>query len=396
MARNKLTERECKALNAPGIYGDGDGLYLRVNAPKAALPSSKNWVFVWRRKESGRHELGLGGYGQGTAPVSLSLAREKADAIRQQLARGEDPSRPRTKAKTFKDCVDLFLAVKRQELKSVKSLAGWELTLNEYAKPLHDLAVAKVSVDDVVSCVEPHWQIRPETADRLRARIANVIDYARARGLREAGNPAQWHGLLDKILPPRQKLTRGHHKALPYLDMPRTAAALRYKDLVSARAAEFAILTVGRSEEVRGALWSEIDFGGDLWVIPAARMKMRRDHRVPLTARAIEILRKQETLATGLLVFNGGTDKRPISDTAVVRALRAAAGDNTITLHGVRSSFHDWAADTTAHEEEVVELSLAHVAKGVKAAYRRGDAIDKRRALMDDWAAYCQSKTSQD
>lgn len=391
MPLEKLTERKCKALSIPGIYGDGGGLYLRVNKPRGDLPPAKNWVFVWRRKDSGRHELGLGGYGQGTAPVSLALAREKATDIRERLARGEDPSKPKAKSglKSFKDCSDIYLEMKRAELKSAKSFQGWELSLNEYSKPLHDLPVASITVDDVVSCLQPHWDVRPESGARLQARIANVIAYAIARGLRTKANPAQWHGLLDKVLPPRKKLTRGHHKAIAYLDMPKTVRALREKNLVSARAAEFAILTAGRSSEVREAVWSEIDFEAAVWSIPADRMKMERPHRVPMVPRAIEILRVQQGLSTNDLVFNGDVDGRPVSDNAVIKQLRAAASDLTITLHGVRSSFKDWAADTTTHEEEAVELALAHVAKGVQKAYRRGDALDKRRALMLDWDRYC-------
>lgn len=390
MARNKLSEARCRSLTEPGIYGDGDGLWLRVHKG-----GSKSWVFIWRRGPA-RNEVGLGGYGQGTAPVSVALARQKAQGLRDQLARGEDPSRPRlARVVTFGDCVTLFLDIKRKSLNSPKNLAGWELTLTQYALPLHDIDVAKLTVDDVVSCLEPHWDVRHSTATRLQARICAVIDYAIARKIRDAANPARWHGLLDKVMPPRKKLTRGHHKALDYSELPNAISRLMEKASTSARCAEFAVLTVGRSSEVREAVWSEIDFANNLWVIPAARMKMRRDHRVPLSARAIEILQRQKEISVGELVFGGGVEGRPISDNAVVKTLRGACGDDTITLHGMRSAFKDWCADCTDYPRELVEMSMAHVVKGVEAAYRRRDALEKRIVMMEEWAAYCTKKSEK-
>jgi len=385
MARNKLSETKIKTLSKPGIYGDGDGLYLRVQKG-----GSKNWVFIYRRGDK-RNELGLGGYGQGTAPVSLSLAREKADAIRQQLARGEDPRADRlaAKPKTFKDCMDDLLKAKESEWTNEKHADQWVMTLRDYAKPLHDLPIADIVIGDIKDCLMPHWTERPETAERLRARIQAVIDYGIAHEWRTAGNPARWKGLLEKVMPKRQKLTRGHHAAMAVKDAPQAVAKLRKSKGKAARAVEFLILNANRTAEVRGALWPEFDFEEKLWIIPAARMKKKRIHRVPLCQRALGILEEMKQKATSDLVFEGAKSGSPISDSMMTKALRAASKDKAATLHGMRSTFRDWAGDCTDHAREVIEGALAHIeGDATEQAYRRSDAIDKRRALLGDWELY--------
>lgn len=384
MARHKLTESGIRTLTQPGVYGDGDGLWLRVHKG-----GSRNWVFIWRRRDE-RREIGLGGHGTGTAPVSLKLAREKADTIREALARGEDP-RPRQPKKelTFAEAMEAVLELKAQESRNAKHRQQWEMTLREYAKPLHPLPVRSISVDDVVSCLTPHWTERPETADRLRSRIGIVLDYAKARGLRTGDNPAAWRGNLDKLLPRQKKLSRGHHAALDYHDVPAVMKALRNGSSTSARALEFMVLTAGRSGEVRGATWDEIDMEKALWVIPASRMKAGAEHRVPLPARAVEILRERAAVRSGDLIFEGEREGRPISDTALVKSLRQAAPKKAATQHGFRSSFRDWAGDMTSYPREVCESALAHTIQGVEAAYRRKDALEKRRALMSEWGRFC-------
>lgn len=384
MARNKLTETKIKGLDKPGIYGDGDGLWLRVQRG-----GSRNWLFIYRRGPD-RTEIGLGGYGRGTAPVSLALAREKAEAIRDQLARGEDPKRPKAKpATTFKECMDAVLAIKEQEWKSEKHGAQWRMTLREYAKPLHDKPVSDITVDDIVACLTPHWTERPETADRLRSRIGAVMDYAKARGLREGENPAAWRGNLKNLLPARRKLTRGHHAAMDYTALPAAIANLRTSSGTAARAVEFTVLTAARSGETRGAARNEFDLAEKVWTVPPERMKAGVEHRVPLTDRAVEIVQAQMQKSTSELVFEGGIEGKPISETAMTKALRLAANDQTVTLHGMRSTFRDWAGDTTSHPRDVCEAALSHTIQGVEAAYRRKDALEKRRALMEDWALYC-------
>jgi integrase len=219
-------------------------------------------------------------------------------------------------------------------------------------------------------------------------RIAAVIDHAKARGLYSGDNPADWRGGLKELLPARQKLYRGHHEAIDYKVLPAVIKKLRAAKGVSSVAAEFACLTAARSGEARGAVWSEIDLENALWIIPAERMKAGKEHRVPLSARALEILKERQEMATGALVFEGESEGKAISDTAMVKALRAATG-GTETLHGLRSSFRDWAGDETHHPREVIETALAHTLKDkTEAAYRRSDALAKRRKLMDDWSAY--------
>lgn len=381
MARNKLSETRIRTLPV-GIHSDGDGLYLRVRSG-----GSKQWFFIYKR-EGKRTELGLGGHGQGTAPVSLALARAKADAIRERLARGDDLAA----RKTFLDVMEDVIKVKEVGFRNAKHRAQWRMTLDEYAAPLHKKAIADITRDDVVSTLKPIWSTIPETADRTRMRIASVMDHAKARGLYVGDNPADWRGGLKELLPARQKLTRGHHAAVGYKDMPAVVAKLRTASGVSARAVEFAVLTVGRSSEIRGATWGEFDLEAALWVIPAARMKAGREHRVPLSDRAVEILQARRELATGDLVFEGGKEGASISDTAMVKSLRLASGDGA-TLHGLRSSFRDWAGDETHHPREVIETALAHVLSDkTEAAYRRQDALEKRRSLMADWAAYLEAK----
>ncbi|MDX0777335.1 DUF4102 domain-containing protein [Sinorhizobium medicae] len=384
MARNKLSETKIKSVAKPGIYGDGDGLYLRVQKS-----GSKNWVFVWRRGER-RNEIGLGGYGQGTAPVSLALAREKAEAIRQQLARGEDPRTDRisTKPKTFADCMEALIETKEKEWTNDKHADQWRMTLREYAKPLHDMPVAEIVMGDVKDCLLPHWQERPETADRLRSRIQAVIDYAIAHEWRTAGNPARWKGLLDKVMPRRQKLQRGHHAALAYSLAPEMVAKLKESSGTAARAVEFLTLTTTRTREGREALFSEVDTEAKTWSVPAERMKSGKEHVVPLCDRALAIVEVMRQQATGPYIFGG---EKPVSSTAMTKALRLASPDKAATLHGLRSMFRDWAGDCTDYPREIAEAALAHsVGNEVEQAYRRGSALEKRRSLMNDWAKYIQ------
>jgi integrase len=246
--------------------------------------------------------------------------------------------------------------------------------------------VEKVSTDDVVRVLRPMWHSKPETASKVRERIKIVLDHAKARGLRSGDNPAQWKGHLDQILPAPKTLSRGHHAAVPYRDVPALVKKLQAADGNGARALEFAILTAARSGEVRGATWDEIDLAAKVWTIPGERMKAEKPHRVPLSDRAVEIV--QDMKAAGSLngfVFPGKKDKRPLSDMTLAKALKTAGGGD-FTVHGFRSSFRDWAAEETNFQREVAEAALAHaVGDAVERAYRRGDALEKRRALMAAW-----------
>jgi integrase len=385
MARHRLTEAKIRTLHEPGVHGDGDGLFLRVREG-----GSKQFVFIYRRGKK-RTEIGLGGYGQGTAPVSLALARKKAEEIRGQLSRGEDPRPGKTAKPTFRKVMESTIAVKHADFRNEKHKAQWRMTLDKYAAPLHEIPVADITVDNIVTALEPVWQRIPETVDRLRMRIEAVLDHAKARGLRQGDNPAAWKGNLKHLLPSRQKLTRGHHAALGYKDVPAMISRLRGAKGVSALAVEFVTLTLGRSGEARFGAWPEINFQEKLWTIPAGRMKAGKEHRVPLADRAMEILKIMKQRATSELIFGGERDGRPISDVAMTKALRRASGDNS-TLHGLRSSFRDWCGDSTTHPRDIVETALAHAIENkTEAAYRRGDALDKRRKLMEEWADYCGS-----
>jgi integrase len=385
MARHKLSDAQVKRIEKPGIYSDGDGLFLRVRKG-----GSRQWIFIYKRGGK-RTEMGLGGYGQGTAPVSLTLARQKAEAIRGKLAQGLDAREDRRPARviTFKHCMDELLRSKADGWKNPKHRDQWHMTLNEYAEPLHNLPIAEIAVGDVKACLEPHWQERPVTADRLRSRIQAVIDYGIAHGWRTAGNCARWTGLLDKIMPPRQRLGRGHHAALAYADAPKLAKGLRQSSGTAARAVEFLLLTASRCGEVRGATFDEFDSAARTWTVPSDRMKAGKAHVVPLSDRAWSIVEAMKQRATGKLLFGGAIDSRPISDTAMTKALRLASPDKTATLHGLRSTFRDWCGDCTEFHRDVAEASLAHaVGDAVERAYRRGSALNKRRELMKAWEGY--------
>jgi integrase len=271
-----------------------------------------------------------------------------------------------------------------------KHKAQWKSTLATYAAPLRDKPVDAISTDDVLAVLKPIWTIKPDTASRLRGRIEKVLDAAKAKGYRQGENPARWRGHLDHLLPKQSKLTRGHHAAMPYEHVAAFVGRLRESDSLAAQALELAILTAARSGEVLEARWSEIDLDKQVWTLPKHRTKAGRAHRVPLSARAAAILRQLAEIRTGDFVFPGQRKNRPLSNMAMNMALRRMEAD-TITVHGFRSSFRDWAGNETSYPRDLIETALAHVI-GDKAeqAYRRSDALEKRRKLMEAWANYCE------
>lgn len=381
-----LSARTVASLKEPGRHADGGGLYLNVTATGA-----KSWVYMFKVGNK-RTELGLGSL----SAVTLAAAREKAERARQALGRGEDPRlaiRGAVDVPTFGEVADALIAAMASNWRNPKHKAQWEMTLTEYAKPLRGLRVDRITTEDVLGVLKPHWQARPETASRLRGRIEAVLAAATAKGHRSGPNPAQWRNHLDRLLPPRGKLSRGHHKALPFHDVPAFVARLRASQGLAARALEFVVLTAARSGEVLGARWDEIDFAAKVWTAPADRMKAGIENRVPLSGRAVEILTELNAarLADNPHVFPGAKRGRPLSGMSMEMTIRRMKAD--CTVHGFRSSFRDWAGEATAFPRDVAELALAHkVGDAVERAYRRGDALAKRRALMDAWAAFIEAK----
>jgi integrase len=265
------------------------------------------------------------------------------------------------------------------------------MTLETYATPVWSMPIDEVDTAAVLSVLQPIWQAKPETASRLRGRIEAVLDFAKAHGQREGENPARWRGHLDKLLPKRQKLTRGHHAAMPYRDVPAFLVSLRQREAIAAMALEFLILTAARSGEVLGARWPEIDFEAKVWTVPAARMKGGREHRVPLSGRALAILERLAEVRTNDWVFPGQRAGAGHSGMALEMILRRMKVEGA-TVHGFRSAFRDWCGEETSFPREVAEAALAHVAgDATERAYRRGDALEKRRKLMGAWAQYLQS-----
>jgi integrase len=339
-------------------------------------------------------EMGLGPVNG----VSLAEARKLAAAARNEVANGRDPIEARDAGrrasqgrKTFGECAVALIAAKQSEWRNARHRQQWRVTLETYCAPIWAMPVDEVDTEAVLSVLRPLWQTRTETASRLRGRIEAVLDAAKAQGLRQGENPARWRGHLDKLLPRRQKLSRGHLAAMPYTEVPAFLAALREREAIAGLALEFAILTAARSGEVRGARWAEIDLEAKTWIIPPARMKAAREHRVPLSGRAMAIVKRLSEARTCDFVFSGQRPGKPLSPASLKMVLCRIGVD--VTVHGFRSSFRDWAGNETHFPRELAEAALAHVI-GDKAeqAYRRSDALEKRRALMEDWAAYCEPK----
>jgi len=406
MARvsKKLTWTKVRNLKRPGKYGDGDGLWLDIT------PSGvKSWCFRYASPVTGKpREMGLGAIGGdlNRPTVSLDEARDLAHAARKLKQNGIDPLDARraeqaaeraeaARAVTFADCAGGYIKVNRKAWRSAKHAAQWRATLEQYVFPvIGALPVGAVETGHVTRILEPLWTTKTETATRLRGRIETVLDFAAAHGWRQGDNPARWRGHLQNILPTSSKVTEiRHHAALPWAEI---AAFMRELDPlpgVPALALRFGILCAARAGEVLGATWGEINMQAGTWVVPGSRMKAGREHRVPLSEDAQEVLRAaaglRERAGDDALVFPGSKAGRPLSHMALHRVLvRLGRGD--LTTHGFRSSFSTWCAEATNHPRELVEQSLAHtIGNAVEAAYRRTDLFEKRRRLMAEWAGFC-------
>jgi integrase len=374
------------------LYADGGNLYLRI-----ASGGTKGWIFRYALAGKAR-DMGLGAF----PTVPLAEAREKAERLRRLVAAGVDPIEARNKereatlletarAMTFEQCAKAFIASHEAGWKNDKHRAQWRSTLTTYCNPVFGaLPVHAVDTGLVMKALGPIWAAKPETAARVRGRIEAVLNWAKVRGYRDGENPAQWRGHLDHLLPAKSKVRKvQHHAALPYRDVGALMQELREQTSMTARALEFLILTATRTSETLGARWDEINFEQRMWTIPAKRMKGEREHRVPLSARAIAALKEMAEIRQSDLIFPGAKQGCALSQMALAMLLRRR-GRADITVHGFRSSFRDWAAECTSFPHEAAEMALAHaVGDKVEAAYRRGDLLEKCRKLMEAWAAYC-------
>jgi integrase len=403
-ASERLTALKVEKAKKPGMYADGGGLYLRVT-PEGA----RNWVLRYMLDKK-PHWMGLGPlslYGLAEARVrALEARRQRHDGVDPISARRALRARLRldaAKSITFRDCAEQFIAAHRAGWRNPKHAAQWSASLTSYAYPAFgSLPVAAVDVGLVMKAIEPIWATKPETASRVRGRVESILDWATVRTYRVGENPARWRGNLESLLAAPSKAKRAaratngrgeHHAALPYGELPAFLPTLREQAGVAARALEFAILTAGRTGEVIGATWGEIDLGERLWIIPAARMKAHREHRVPLSPRALAILSEMRAARRsgddGAFVFPGQKTGKALSNMAFLMLLRRMGRDD-LTAHGFRSTFSDWVAERTNFTSEVREMALAHaVGDKVEAAYRRGDLLEKRRRLAEAWAAFC-------
>lgn len=385
MAGN-LTARKVETAKQ-GKYSDGGNLYLVVSET-----GSRKWVlrFTWRGKAK---EMGLGS----AVSVPLADARERAASARRRIAQGANPidERKRTGGiPTFGEVGDEVREALSEGFRNEKHKAQWKSTLETYAAPLRAKPVDTITTDDVLAVLKPIWTAKAETASRVRGRIEKVLDAAKAKGFRDGENPARWRGHLDHLLPRPSRLSRGHHAAMPYEEVAAFVEKLREREATSALALELCILTAARSGEILGMRWSEIDLDKSIWTVPANRMKAGREHRVPLSPRAVAILGNLTKVKRGEFVFPGQSRGKPLSNMAMEMVLRRMKIEDA-TVHGFRSSFRDWAGNVSNFPREITETALAHVI-GDKAeqAYRRGDALEKRRKLMDAWAAYCEPESS--
>jgi integrase len=412
----KLTAVRVAREKRAGLHSDGGGLFLQVG--KSA---TKSWIFrYWvperdpssgelvidetSGKRRGRvREMGLGS----CITVSLQDARERALECRKLREKEIDPIAAReasrreaalqcAKSLTFKDAAAAYMAAHRVAWKNDKHAAQWPATLKNYAYPIiGDLPLQLIDITLVMKVIEPIWSEKPETANRLRGRIETVLDWATVRSYRQGENPARWRGHLDKLLPPRSKVRKTrHHSALPYAELPDFMVKLRAQDGIAARALEFTILTAARTGEAIGAKRGEIDTKNKIWIVPAERMKAGKEHRVPLSDRAIEILISDGTDDRESFVFPGRGLGEPLSNMAMLKLLQRMGRDD-LTVHGFRSTFRDWAAEKTSFPNEVIEMALAHtIDDKTEAAYRRGDLFEKRRKLAEAWRSYCETSVT--
>lgn len=405
MAREigKLQPLSVPRLRQPGMYSDGGGLYLQVTegaADGTDKPApAKSWIFRFTMHGRTR-EMGLGSL----STFSLSEARDRARACRQQVADGIDPIEARhadrnaaklaaARALSFKQACDRYIEAHKPGWRNAKHASQWSASLEAYAYPVFGaLPIQDIDVTLVLKAIDPIWETKTETASRVRGRIERVLDWAAVRGLRTGDNPARWRGHLAEALRPQSKVRKvQHHAALPWGEAGAFVATLRLQHGTAARALEFLILTAARTGEAIGARWSEINFDAAVWTVPAERMKAHREHRVPLSAPALAIIKSMHAQRVGKAehVFPGATAGKSLSNMAMLKLLERMKRDD-LTVHGFRSTFIDWASERTSYQREVREAALAHIIPDkTEKAYRHSDLFEKRRRLMTEWGKFC-------
>ncbi|WON74448.1 tyrosine-type recombinase/integrase [Nitrosospira sp. Is2] len=394
---SRLSVKEVINKKEAGYYCDGGGLYLQVSDS-----GSKSWIFRYTLNGRNRH-MGLGPF----HTVSLADARHAAVLCRQSLLKKIDPIAVRdaehaqqslgaARSMTFLECATAYIKTHRSSWKNAKHADQWANTIKTYCGPvMGPLSVQEVDTGLVMKVLEPIWTEKRETASRLRGRIESVLDWATVSGYREGDNPARWRGHLENLLPSlNKKLRVKHHPALPFNQMGEFMESLRLQQGVAARALEFLILTAARTGETIGARWDEFDLKAGVWSIPASRMKAAVEHRVPLSKRTLEIILVLNQIKQSDYVFPGQKEGKPLTNMAMLELLKRM-GRTGLTVHGFRSSFRDWASECTNFSRDVCEMALAPtITNQAEAAYRRGDLIEKRRSLMEEWATHCAgSKT---
>ncbi len=386
-ATQRLTARSAATLKVAGLHADGNGLYLNIT-----LSGAKSWRMIYRYSGK-RCELGLGSF----SATPLAQARDEVAKARAQLKEGIDPIAvrrhvPAEDSSSFGAVATELIDGIEAGWRNPKHRQQWRNTLATYAAPIWAKDVSAIDANDLVKLLKPIWHTKPETASRLRGRIERVLDAAKVRGLRSGDNPAGWRGNLSLLLPASKgKSSKQHHAAMPFSDVPALMASLKKRPATAARALEFTILTAARTSETLMATWSEIDLAARLWTIPANRMKAGKVHRVPLSDAALGILAnmaKDNDVLPDAYIFPGARLRHPLSNMSMSMLLRRMKISN-VTVHGFRSSFRDWAGEATQFPREVAEAALAHaVGSEVERAYRRGDALEKRREMMTAWADY--------
>jgi len=397
VAQNRLTLGEIRKKKQPGYYADGGGLYLRV------LPSKTMLFLVRYTADGGRKEVTLGqfptlGLADARKLAKQELKRLKSAATDAAADATEAPKKAKPKI-TFADCAEKYIKAHKAEW-SERHHAGWVQTMHDYAGPVIGRAhPSEVNTEHMRIILEPIWETKTETAVRVRSRIEAILDWAAVMGHRSADkpNPARWKGHLQHVFADRNKVAPvKHREALPFRDIPDFIAKLRTSTDFAAKALLFTILTAARSGEARGATWGEMDLTAAEWVIPAARMKASKEHRVPLAPEVLALIgeRPHQAGAKDYVFPSVRTGHRngALISSMSLQSMLKNMGYQTLTTHGFRSTFRDWAAETTDYANEVVEMALAHaIGSKVEAAYRRGNLLEKRRMLMKDWTLYCLS-----